>query len=329
MGMERKKKKTVLVITGPTASGKSALAHFLAGITGAEIVSADSRQIYRGMDIGTAKPTPEMLREVPYHFIDEKEIGEEYSAGAYAKDALARIRSIHAKGRPAIVTGGSTLYIQGLLHGFSELPGKHPGIRERLVGELREKGAQSLYERLRSLDPVQAETLDPSKSQRIVRSLEIIAATGKTVTQLRTPAPQIPDAVDFFPVGLSLAREELYRRINLRTEEMMAAGLLDEARSLFERHLKEKEPPRINALETVGYKELFACFRGETDLVTATALIKQHTRNYAKRQLTFFRNRMEMEWAGAPADATGLEELAGKLKKRLFESRPRPSSPSS
>ncbi|ASQ90310.1 tRNA (adenosine(37)-N6)-dimethylallyltransferase MiaA [Prosthecochloris sp. GSB1] len=317
--MERKKKKTVLVITGPTASGKSALAHFLAGITDAEIVSADSRQLYRGMDIGTAKPSPLMLRETRYHFIDEKEIGEEYSAGAYAKDALARIRSIHAKKRPAIVTGGSTLYIQGLLHGFSELPGKNPEIRERLVRELREKGARALYDRLASLDPVQAATFDPSKSQRLLRSLEIIAATGKTVTELCSPIPQTPDAFEFIPIGLALERKELYSRINRRTDEMMTAGLLDEARALFDRHLKGKERCRINALETVGYKELFDFFRGETSLFSATELIKQHTRNYAKRQLTFFRNRMSIEWIEAPINAAGIERLAAKLKKRLFE----------
>lgn len=306
-------KRPVMVITGPTASGKSALAHAMAELLGAEIISADSRQIYRGMDIGTAKPSKKMLEEVPYHFISEKEIEEEYSAGNFTSDAIRRIRSIHEKSRDPIVAGGSTLYIEGLLHGFADLPVRNPQIRRDLEEELKTAGSNALYQRLKSIDPEQAATLDPSKTQRLVRSLEIVTITGKTVTELQAIEKKRCPSVRFIPFGLSLPREKLYKRINKRTDEMMAAGLLDEAEKLYSTHYKGKTRRTINALETVGYKELFQYLEGKHALDKAVELIKQHTRNYAKRQLTFFRNRLDLEWVPAPFDRENLYKLAEKL----------------
>ena len=308
-----KEKRPVLVITGPTASGKSALAHTAAKKLGAEIISADSRQIYRGMDIGTAKPSQAMLEEVPYHFISEKEIEEEYNAGDFVSDAIVRIRSIHEKNTDVIVVGGSTLYIEGLLHGFADLPSKNPKIRRELEAELNKAGSDELYRRLQSIDPVQAATLDPSKTQRLVRSLEIIAITGKTVTALKTTEKKCCASVRFIPVGLSLTRNKLYERINKRTDEMMSSGLLEEAERLYKLYGKDKTGLSVNALETVGYKELFQYFEGEHGLEKAVELIKQHTRNYAKRQLTFFRNRLDLEWKSAPHDKTSLDKLVNEL----------------
>lgn len=305
--------RPVVVIAGPTASGKSALAHAMAKILGAEIISADSRQLYRGMDIGTAKPSEKMLEEVPYHFISEKEIEEEYNAGDFTSDAILRIHSIHKKGREAVVSGGSTLYIEGLLHGFAELPQKNPHIRHKLQEELKNEGSEALYTRLKSIDPEQAATLDPSKTQRLLRSLEVIAITGKTVTELQAAEKKRCLPVRFIPFGLSMQRNELYERINTRTDEMMAAGLLEEAEKLYGTFYKNKTSRRINALETVGYKELFQYFEGKHSLDKAVELIKQHTRNYAKRQLTFFRNRLHLEWIPAPADRKNLNKLAEKL----------------
>ncbi|UZJ40271.1 tRNA (adenosine(37)-N6)-dimethylallyltransferase MiaA [Prosthecochloris sp. SCSIO W1101] len=310
--------KPVLVISGPTASGKSALAHAAAKILEAEILSADSRQIYRGMDIGTAKPSATMLEEIPYHFINEKEIDEEYNAGDFTSAATRRIRSILEKGNNAIVVGGSTLYIEGLLCGFTDLPAKNPQIRRELEEELKTSGKNVLYQRLKSIDPEQAATLDPSKTQRLVRSLEIIAVTGKTVTELQTAVKKRFHSITFVPIALSLPRKELYERIDKRTDEMMASGLLGEAEKLYILYRKDKTGHTINALETVGYKELFQYFEGKHSLETAVELIKQHTRNYAKRQLTFFRNRLNVKWIAAPRDKESLNKLVHELTHHFF-----------
>ena len=311
-------KKPVLVITGPTASGKSALAHAAAKILEAEIISADSRQIFRGMDIGTAKPSAIMLEEIPYHFISEKEIDEEYNAGNFATDATRRLLSILEKGKNVIVVGGSTLYIEGLLCGFTDLPVKNPLIRRELEEELKTSGKNALYQRLQSIDPEQAATLDPSKTQRLVRSLEIIAITGKTVTELQTAARNRSHSTTFVPLALSWPRKELYERIDKRTDEMMESGLFEEAEKLYELYVKEKPGNTINALETVGYKELFQYFEGKHSFEKAVELIKQHTRNYAKRQLTFFRNRLNVIWITAPRDKESLHQLADELINHLF-----------
>ncbi len=307
--------RPVVVIAGPTASGKSVLVHAAAKALKAEIVSADSRQVYRGMDTGTAKPSAEMLEDVPYHFISEKDIDEEYNAGDFTSDALERIRSIHEKGNEAMVAGGSTLYMEGLLHGFANLPAKNPEIRRELREELKKTGSNALYERLKSIDPEQAKTLDPSKTQRLVRSLEIITITGKTVTELQKRETSRSPSINFIPLGLSLPRQELYERINRRTDEMMQSGLLDEAEMLYRRYGKEKVHT-VNALQTVGYKELFQYFEGIHNLERAVELIKQHTRNYAKRQLTFFTNRLVLEWIPAPHDTASMRKSVNDIVRR-------------
>ena len=305
--------RTVIVITGPTASGKSVLAHAAAKKINAEIVSADSRQIYCGMDIGTAKPDSGMLRERPYHFISEKKIDEDYSAGDFVSDALGRLKTIVQKGNNAIVVGGSTLYIEGLLQGFADLPGKDPETRCLLEEELKTKGNEALYQRLRSLDPEQAATLDPSKTQRLLRSLEIISITGKTVTELQRSPTKKMLPFRFVPFGLVMPRKELYERINRRTDDMIRAGLIEEAEKLYRTHRKEENRPLPNALQTVGYRELFDYFKGKHDIGQSVALIQQHTRNYAKRQLTFFRNRLDLRWIPAPYDSKSLEECVDKV----------------
>jgi len=177
--------KQVIVILGPTASGKSALALSVARKIGAEIISADSRQIYRELDIGSAKPSRDALREVKHHFVDEKSIGEPFTAGDFAAEAVQRIEDIHKRGKEVVVAGGSTLYLEGLLEGFADLPAADPEIRTRLLEEMQREGKAALFERLRQLDPEQAGTLDATKSQRLIRSLEIIEITGRPVTALQ------------------------------------------------------------------------------------------------------------------------------------------------
>jgi tRNA dimethylallyltransferase len=309
--------KPVLVILGPTASGKTELAFRIARKTGGEIISADSRQIYRGMDIGTAKPPQWMLEAVKHHFIDEKEIGEPFSAGDFAEQAAERIRELRQRGIMPIVAGGSTLYLEGLLKGFAELPPADPEVRARLTRELKLHGGETLFHQLEALDPEQAKTLDPTKSQRLVRSLEIIELSGETVTALQRKTSGPPPGIEFSVIGLDLPRPILYDRINRRTNAMMQAGLESEASHLYEEFRDKWRSKTLNALATVGYRELFEHFEGKYDLDTAISLIAQHTRNYAKRQLTFFRNRLDVEWVQAPMDEVGVEALVEEICRRI------------
>ena len=303
----------VIVILGPTASGKSALALALAEKTGAEIVSADSRQIYRELDIGAAKPSPEALRKVRHHFVNEKNIGEPFSAGDFAAEAAERIRNIHRKGIRAVVAGGSTLYLEGLLEGFADLPPADPEIRKRLLEELESVGKEELYKKLLLKDPLQAATLDPTKTQRLIRSLEIIEITGVSVTELQAAGKKLNGDLRFFTAGLSMPRPLLYERINRRTEEMIDAGLPDEATRLFQKYRTLLENGKIPALQSVGYQELFQYLEGKIGFEGAVNLIKQHTRNYAKRQLTFFNNRLTVNWMDAPKNRSDLEALVDRL----------------
>ena len=302
----------VHVILGPTASGKSALAHALAKKIGAEIISADSRQIYRELDIGSAKPSPESLRDIRHHFINEKNIGEPFTAGDFAIESRERIREIQSRGLPVVVTGGSTLYLEGLLEGFAELPPGNPEIRKKLLQELEIIGKEELYKKLLQKDPQQAATLDATKTQRLIRSLEIIEITGKSVTELQAQG-KAETGLRFLVWGLSMPRETLYKRINERTEEMLAAGLPREAATLHHNYQAMLANDKIPALQSVGYQELFQYFDGKIDLVTAIDLVKQHTRNYAKRQLTFFKNRLTVTWVDAPENESELASLVDRL----------------
>ncbi len=305
----------VIVLLGPTASGKSALAFALATKIDAEIISADSRQIYRELTIGVAKPLPEMLQKVTHHFINEKNIGEPFTAGDFASDAVLRINDIHRRGKRVVIAGGSTLYLEGLLHGFAELPPANPDIRAKLLDELERYGSALLYERLRQQDPEQAKTLDQTKSQRLIRSLEIIEITGKSVTELQASGNGQRANLNFRTFGLSIPREQLYQRINQRVDEMMNAGLYLEAEKLYQRYRQISGDKQISALQTVGYQELFQHFAGDIDLAEAVTLIKQHTRNYAKRQLTFFNNRLTVEWLQAPDNNGDFDSIAATLAK--------------
>ena len=302
-----------MVILGPTASGKSALALAVAKRIGGEIISADSRQIYRELDIGAAKPSEEVLGEVKHHFVNEKSIGEPFTAGDFATEAVERILDIHRRGKRAVVAGGSTLYLEGLIEGFADLPPANPAIRERLLEELERDGNKRLYARLLEKDPAQAATLDPTKSQRLVRSLEIIEITGLSVTELQARGKQRQGGLNFITAGLAMPRPLLYERINRRTDEMVEAGLLGEAEGLYHKYQALLTEGKLSALQSVGYQELFQYFDGKVTFHEAIALIKQHTRNYAKRQMTFFNNRLKATWVNAPVSSSELEALADQL----------------
>lgn len=297
----------VIVILGPTASGKSELALAVAKKIGAEIISADSRQIYRELDIGAAKPSAEALQEVTHHFVNEKNIGEPFTAGEFATEAVERIRDIHRRGKRAIIAGGSTLYLEGVLKGFANLPPANPEIRARLLIELENIGKERLYEKLLQKDPEQAATLDPTKTQRLIRSLEIIEITGLSVTELQSRGKQQQTDLHFLTTGLSIPRDTLYQRINQRTDKMLESGLCQEAELLYHKYYKILAEKRTSSLQSVGYQELFQYFENTVDFAEAVRLIKQHTRNYAKRQLTFFNNRFTVNWVNADILWQGLE----------------------
>ncbi|MCX6178065.1 MAG: tRNA (adenosine(37)-N6)-dimethylallyltransferase MiaA [Chlorobiales bacterium] len=303
----------VHVILGPTASGKSAIAYALAKKIGAEIISADSRQIYRELDIGSAKPSSKALRDIKHHFINEKNIGDPFTAGDFATEAVERIHQIHRKGLCAVVAGGSTLYLEGLLEGFANLPPGNPEIRKKLLHELECSGKEELYKKLLQKDPQQAATLDATKTQRLIRSLEIIEITGMSVTELQAKGKKMQTGLRFLTWGLSMPRDMLYQRINKRTEEMIEAGLPAEAAMLYNKYHALFEHEKIPALQSVGYQELFQYFDGKIDLSTAIGLIKQHTRNYAKRQLTFFKNRLNVTWVESPENNSELAALVDQL----------------
>lgn len=302
----------VLVILGPTASGKTSLALHVARKTDAEIISADSRQVYRELTIGTAKPSPAELAAVPHHFIDEKNIGEHFSAGDFASQAERRVLEIHNRGKRAIVAGGSTLYLEALLKGLADLPPSDPEIRKALYTKWEKHGGEKLFQRLRQADPQQAATLDPTKTQRVIRSLEIIELSKRTVTELQRSRK--PPRLNFRAYALRMPRERLYQRIDRRVEVMMAAGLEEEAKRLYERYRTILHTQRAGVLKTVGYQELFRYFEDETDLETAISLIKQHSRNYAKRQLTFFKNRLNVNWV----DFSGDDDIPAVLVDRFL-----------
>lgn len=280
-------------LTGPTAVGKTALSLQLAEHLSAEIISADSRQIYRELTTGTAKPSRNELERIPHHFIDELDVGDPFSAGTFARHAHKRIREIRARNRRPLVVGGSTLYLHALQFGLADIPKVDPEVRERLNRRLEHEGAEALYAELEAADPKAAERLDPTKTQRLVRALEVFHGTGRPLTAYYEE--QEPPPFDFRTVVLHRERRELYDRINRRVDRMLDSGLLDEVQHL----LDQGFDPATNPLQTIGYQEPIAHLRGEIDYEEMVRLIKRNTRRYAKRQLSWFRRYDSYEWMHA------------------------------
>lgn len=289
-------RKTLIVIGGPTASGKTAAAIALAKNFDTEIISADARQFYRQMSIGTAKPTPEELAAAPHHLVGHLDVWQPYNAGAFERDAVQILDEIFAKKDFAIAVGGSGLYLRTLCFGIDNMPAVPAEIRERTDALLQEKGLPFLLEELQRYDATYYNEVDKANPARVKRAMEIIYATGQPYSSFRKKEP-IERPFRSVWIGLDLPREQLYERINRRVELMMEQGLEEEVRALLPyRH--------CNALQTVGYTEIFDYLDGKTTLAEAVALIQQHTRNYAKRQLTWFR-REPVQWF-APDDVAGM-----------------------
>ena len=273
--------KYLIVIAGPTGIGKTDLSIEIAKKYNAEILSCDSRQFFKEMSIGTAVPTKKELEEVKHHFIQNISIEQEYSVGKFEIDALKKINEIHKTNEVVVMVGGSGLYIDAVCRGLDHFPDVPNTLRDELNLKHEKQGIEVLKEQLDALDPEYYKEVDQANPHRIIRALEICIHTGKTFTSFRK---QQQKARPFKTIKLILTRdrEELYERINKRVDFMMAQGLLEEAQNLS----NQKEN---NALQTVGYKELFAYFDGEWDLETAILEVKKNTRRYAKRQMTWFR----------------------------------------
>ena len=281
----------ILVIAGPTASGKTAVGIELAQRLNGEIISADARQIYRFMDIGTAKPTAEERSAVRHHLIDFVNPDEDYSAGQFAEDASAVIGDILCRGKTPIVVGGAGLYIRALFDGFSPMPKIPAEIRVRLKEEGRES-LPELYNRLCEVDPEWAAKIQATDTQRILRGLEVFEASGKPLSEHQKVPPTPPIRHTASYLGLYWEREVLYDRINARACLMFQNGLIVEAKSLRDRGYSSD----LNALNAFGYREIFQYLDGETTLDRALADLQQGTRRYAKRQMTFFRKNERIQW---------------------------------
>lgn len=293
--------KKIVVITGPTATGKTRLAVALAKDFGGEIVSADSMQLYRRMDIGTAKVTPDEAQGVPHHMIDVAEPDESYSVARYVSEAARCIDDILARKKLPILAGGTNLYIDSLISGrdFAENEGDN-ALRERLGTEYDTLGGEAMLARLRSFDPERAAKLHPADKRRIIRAIEVYTLSGKTITQHDLETQAIPPRYDAVKIILDFEdRAELYARIDGRVDAMVAQGLFDEVKSLLDEGLS----PEKTSMQAIGYKEPAAFFRGELSQAEAIELIKRESRRYAKRQLTWLRrdeSALRIRWGVSP-----------------------------
>lgn len=290
----------MICIVGPTASGKTALSVRLAQALGGEIVSFDSMQVYRRMDIGTAKPTPEERCGVPHHMLDVADPAENYSVSRYVQEADACVQDILSRGKPVILVGGTGLYIDSLIVGRQFAPLPQTGRREALERRAAEEGAQPLLDELRSVDPERAARLSVSDVKRIVRALEIWQETGRTMTDFDRESRAIPPRYRPLWLGLHFPeRAQLYARIDLRVELMYAQGLAQEVRAL----LDSGVPDRATSLQAIGYKQVVQALEARLPPEAALGTIQQATRRYAKRQMTWFRANPAVQWLDASAGA--------------------------
>lgn len=280
--------KNLIVVVGPTAVGKTAASVELARYFKCPVVSADSRQFYKELSIGTAKPSADEMQGIPHYFIDSHSISEEYNVGKFEREALQLLTELFKEYDDVIMVGGSGLYIDAVCRGFDELPESNPETRNKIDLLFKERGIEGLQQLLKELDEAYYQVVDLNNPQRLGRALEVCLTTGKPYSHFRKGLKKKRE-FNTIKIGLNLPREELYNRINKRVDMMMESGLLEEVKRVVNyRH--------VNALQTVGYKELFDYIDGTTDLQSSVELIKQNTRRFAKRQLTWFRRDDEIQW---------------------------------
>ena len=291
------KRGTLIVVVGPTGSGKSALAVKLAQHYNAPVISTDSRQVFRNMAIGTAQPTAEELAAAKHYFIADREVEDDFNCGKYEVEALALLERLFAENRYVVAVGGSGLYIQALCEGMDSLPEADDALRAELKARLASEGLEVLADELRRLDPKYAEEVDIQNPARVMRALEVCITTGRPYSEQRV-GKVAERPFNIVKVGTDMSRDVLYERINRRVDMMVEQGLVAEAMAMYpKRHL--------NALQTVGYRELFEHFDGNCSLEEAIELIKRNSRRYAKRQLTWFRRDESTGWY-SPDDIEGV-----------------------
>lgn len=296
--------KRLLVVVGPTGSGKTDLSIRLALHYGAPILSTDSRQVYRGMPIGTAQPSADQLQAVEHHFIASHDLTDNLNCGEYEVQALARLEELFADHDWVVAVGGSGLYVRALCEGMDDLPQADEPLRRELERRLAEEGLGALAEELRELDPEYCRTADLNNPARVMRALEVCLQTHMPYSRQRT-GERRPRPFEIVKIGIDLPRNVLYDRINRRVDRMLADGLEAEARALY--------PYReLNALKTVGYREFFDYFDGRIGYDEAVELIKRNSRRYAKRQLTWFRRDSEIRWFAPDDDAAIIAYVGSK-----------------
>ncbi|HXK00213.1 MAG TPA: tRNA (adenosine(37)-N6)-dimethylallyltransferase MiaA [Gelidibacter sp.] len=300
--------KHLISIVGPTGIGKTSLSIALAQHFNTEIISADSRQFYKEMQIGTAAPTPEELNAAPHHFIHHKSVLDTYNVGDFEKDALTLLNQLFVNHNVVIMVGGSGLYVDAVTKGLDDFPQIDPTVRETLNDELTNKGLEHLQNQLKTLDTIAFNQIAMDNPHRVIRALEICIGSGQPYSSfLNKPKPKRPFKT--ISIGLDADRPIIYERINTRVDQMMALGLLDEVKTL--QHLQHQ-----NALNTVGYSELFKVLNGEWTLDFAVSEIKKNSRRYAKRQLTWFKKNENILWFDYK---TPLENITASIAKKLAE----------
>lgn len=291
--MEEQKCIDVVAIVGPTASGKTALSIKMAKAFDGEIINGDSMQVYKGLDIGTAKIREEEMEGIPHHLLSFKEPTESFSVAEYQRLVRDKIEEIQSRRKLPIIVGGTGLYIQAVLYDFQFTEEKvDEEARKKYYEELERIGPKAMHEKLAALDPETAKSIHPNNTRRVIRALELIELHGISKQSEELNRGNIP-LYNHLIIGMNIDREELYKRINERVDFMMEQGLLDEVRSLWERNIRD-----VQAVKAIGYKELYDYLDGRITLEEAVEQIKQNSRRYAKRQLTYFRNKMDVQWIG-------------------------------
>ncbi len=301
------KKRRIPVIVGPTAVGKTAVSIAIAQKLDGEIISADSRQIFTHMTIATAKPLPEDLESVRHHFIDIIDPDESYSAGQFGTDGRSAIEEIAGRGKEVLVVGGSGLYIRSLIDGLFGEPARDEDLRKRIHDDMEKFGIERMYDQLRSIDPVTASKVHPNDARRITRALEVYELTGKRMSDLHESKEA---DFDFEPVmiGLTCERDQLYRRIDARVDAMIARGVIEETRGLLEKGYS----PKLVSMESLGYREIAQYLNHEISYEEMITIFKKGSRNYAKRQLTWFRKDPRIKWLEV-SDWENVEKTANEI----------------
>ncbi len=297
----------LVAIVGPTASGKSALGVFLAKKFAGEVIACDSTQLYRGFDIGTAKPTPAERASVPHHLLDVLDPAEESTAGSYREHAVRALDDLRSRSRLPVFTVGTGLYLRALLEGLADLPLRSEELRNRLRASALEHGPSHLHEMLSRLDPQAAKQIAAADQQKLIRAIEICLLAQKPITEVHRSGRAPLTGWRILKIGLQPDREELVQRIHARTDAMLQAGWLDEVKQLIASGLPENAKP----FQFIGYRELRSHLRGEITVANARAAIQQGTRQYAKRQLTWFRREQNVHWLTGFGDDPNVQSAAG------------------